>query len=59
MRFTDRDVSADAGARTELIERYGRIATPVLVVGERMFLGFRQNRAEIERAIDDIQDRNR
>ncbi len=56
MRFTDRDVSADAAARTELLERYGRIATPLLVVGERTFLGFRQNREEIERAIDDSGD---
>ncbi len=56
MQFTDRDVSADAGARAELIQRYGRIATPLLVVGERTFLGFRQNREEIERAIDDVGD---
>jgi hypothetical protein len=58
VRFTNRDVSADAGARTELMQRYGRIATPLLVVGERIFLGFRQNREEIERVIDDIGDKN-
>jgi hypothetical protein len=58
VRFTDRDVSSDAGVRTELIERYGRIATPLLVIGERTFLGFRQNREEIERVVDDIGDEN-
>ncbi len=54
MRFRNRDISVDAEARKELAEKYGRIAAPVLVAGERMFLGFRQNREEIERLINMI-----
>lgn len=45
---------ADRAAREELVERHGRLATPTLVVGEKLFLGFKQNREEIERIIDDI-----
>jgi hypothetical protein len=54
VRFSNRDISVDEGARKELIEQYGRLATPVLVVGKKMFLGFRQNRDEIERLISRI-----
>jgi hypothetical protein len=56
--FKQRDISSDAEARRELAERYGRLATPVLVVGERMFLGFRQNREEIEKLMDAIAGRD-
>lgn len=41
-------------ARAELIDRYGRMATPTLVIGGRVFLGFRQNREEIEKMVDNI-----
>jgi hypothetical protein len=44
----------DEEARKQLAEKYGRLATPVLVVGEKMFLGFRQNRDEIEELISTI-----
>jgi hypothetical protein len=44
----------DREARQELVEKYGRLATPVLVAGEKMFLGFRQNRDEIEKLISTI-----
>jgi glutaredoxin len=54
VRFRNRDISVDAEARKELAEKYGRIAAPVLVVGEKMFLGFRQNREEIEKLIGTI-----
>jgi hypothetical protein len=33
------------------VEKYGRMATPTLVIGDKMFLGFRQNRGEIEKAL--------
>jgi len=45
---------ADRDAREELMARHGRVATPTLVVGERVFLGFMQNRDEIEKVIDGI-----
>jgi hypothetical protein len=44
----------DEEARKELAERYGRLATPVLVVGEKMFLGFSQNRDRIKKLISTI-----
>jgi hypothetical protein len=30
------------------------MATPTLVIGDRVFLGFRQNREEIEKIVDMI-----
>lgn len=52
--FTHKDVGADKSARQELIERHGRMATPTLVIGDRVFLGFKQNREEIEKMVDRI-----
>lgn len=49
--FTDKNV-ADRAAREELIEKHGRMATPTLVIGDKVFLGFRQNRVEIEKIIE-------
>lgn len=31
-----------------MIERFGRMATPLAVIGERKFWGFMQNRTEIK-----------
>jgi hypothetical protein len=45
-------VADDKSAREELAVKYGRLATPVLVIGERMFLGFRDNREEIEKLVE-------
>lgn len=47
-------MSLDKSAREELIDRHGRMATPTLVIGGRVFLGFRQNREEIEKMVDRI-----
>ena len=41
----------DASARQELIEKHGRMATPTLVIGDKVILGFNLNRDEIEREI--------
>ncbi len=46
-------MAEDKAAREELAAKYGRMATPTLIVGDKIFLGFRQNRDEIEEAIDD------
>ncbi len=51
MEFVDRDVSADEAARTELLERHGRLATPTIVIDGKVFVGFKDNRQEIERAL--------
>jgi hypothetical protein len=49
-----KDVATDPAARKELMSKYGRMATPTLVIGDRMFLGFRENREEIERLLDSL-----
>ncbi|MEJ2684905.1 MAG: glutaredoxin family protein [Candidatus Sulfobium sp.] len=52
--FENRDVAADKSAREELAEKHGRLATPTLIIGDRIFLGFRQNRDEIEKMLGEI-----
>ena len=37
-----------------MTEKFGRMATPLAVIHGRMFWGFAQNRAEIERLLKDI-----
>ena len=50
--FTDKNVADDKSAREELAEKFGRMATPALVIADKMFLGFRENREAIERLLD-------
>jgi hypothetical protein len=50
--FTDRNIAEDADARKELISKYSRMATPTLVIGDALFIGFQDNREEIERLLD-------
>ena len=50
--FIDKNVADDKSAREELAEKYGKMATPTFVIGDKMFLGFRENRAEVERLLD-------
>lgn len=38
-----------------MLERYGRMATPLAVIGGRVFWGFGQNRAEIENLVAGIR----
>ena len=48
----DKNIAEDASAREELVAKYGRMATPTLVIGNKMFLGFQDNRKEIEKVLD-------
>ncbi len=50
--FIDKNIADDKTAREELANKYGRMATPTIVIGERVFLGFRENRQEIEKLLD-------
>jgi hypothetical protein len=34
-----------------LVEKYHRLATPTIVIGEKVFVGFGENRAEIEKML--------
>ena len=42
---------ADKDVRDEMIEKFGRMATPLALIGERKFWGFTQNRTEIEELV--------
>jgi glutaredoxin len=50
--FVDKNVADDKSAREELAAKYGRMATPTLVIGDKMFLSFRENREAIKRLLD-------
>jgi hypothetical protein len=53
MKFILKNV-AEKEARDELVAKHGRMATPTLILGGRVFLGFRQNRDEIERIVNEL-----
>jgi glutaredoxin 3 len=42
--FTARNVAEDAAAREELIARTGRMAVPVVTVGDEVVVGFDRGR---------------
>jgi glutaredoxin len=47
--FTDRNVVEDATAMTELVEKIGRRATPVIIVNGEVIVGF--DRGKLERIL--------
>ena len=47
----DRDVTADPEALAELQDVIGRMATPTIVIGDEVLLGFAANRARIEKLV--------
>ena len=49
--FLAKDIAADEAARKELIERYHRLATPTIVIGKRVFVGFIEHKTEIEKLL--------
>jgi len=49
--FLAKDIANDESARKELVERYHRLATPTIVIGKRVFVGFRENRTEIDKML--------
>ena len=50
--FIDKNIAEDKSAREELANKYGRLATPTIVIGEKVFLGFRENRQTIEKLLE-------
>lgn len=44
MRFTAKNVGEDATARDELIAKTGRMAVPVILVGDEVIVGFDRGR---------------
>ena len=47
--FTDRNVVEDATAMTELVEKIGRRATPVIIVDDEVIVGF--DRGKLQRLL--------
>ena len=41
--FTDYDVSSDQAKRTEMLEKSGQMAVPVICVGDEMTVGFNES----------------
>ena len=58
MEFIAKDIKKDIDARKELVEKYGRMATPTLVINGKVILGFRQNQDEIEKEIAMLKGEN-
>ena len=52
MPFVDKNIADDKSAREELADKYGRLATPTIIIGEKVFLGFRENRQAIEKLLE-------
>lgn len=50
--FIDKNIAEDKSARDELAGKYGRMATPVILIGDKIFLGFKENRESIEELLD-------
>ena len=44
MAFSARNVAEDAGVREELIAKRGRMAVPVITVGDEVVVGFDRGR---------------
>ncbi|HEV8525308.1 MAG TPA: glutaredoxin domain-containing protein [Terriglobales bacterium] len=44
--FEERDVSSDFGAVRELVEKYQSRATPTLVIGDEVIIGFDPQRID-------------
>ncbi len=55
MAFQVRDIAGDASAAAELKEKYRRLAVPTIVIDGRVFVGFKDNKAVIERILETAQ----
>ena len=52
MEYDERDVTASQKHLRELTQVVGRMATPTIVIGDEVLLGFAMNRARIEALLD-------
>lgn len=43
---------ADPAISDEMVRKYDRLATPLIVIGDRVIWGFAANRAEIEKLLE-------
>ena len=52
--YTDFDVAEDLNARKEMVEKSGQMGVPVLVIDEKIIIGF--DRQEIDAALEHVID---
>jgi len=50
IEFTEKDITNEA-YKDELEKKYGRLATPTVVINNRVFVGFKENIRDIEDAL--------
>jgi protein-disulfide isomerase len=36
------------------VEKYGRLATPTIIINDKVFVGFRENQTEIKRMLKEL-----
>jgi len=46
VEYTEHDVSQDAAAREEMVEKSGQMGVPVIFIDDEMIIGFNQDRIE-------------
>ena len=51
-QFIDKNIAEDRAAREELADKYGRLAAPTIVIGDKVFLGFAEHRDAIEKLLE-------
>ncbi len=51
MEFEDKNV-ADPKFRDELVEKYGLMATPTIVIGDEVIMGFGINKSKIAQKLN-------
>jgi glutaredoxin len=51
VEYDERDVTTSEKYMKELTETIGRFATPTIVIGDEVLLGFAANRARIEEVL--------
>lgn len=49
VKYKEQDVAADQQARDEMVQKSGRLAVPVVTVGDKVIMGY--NPSELEKAL--------
>jgi glutaredoxin len=49
LKYKEQDVAADQGARDEMVQKTGKLAVPVVVVEDKIIMGY--NPTELEKAL--------
>lgn len=56
MEFEERDVTTNERHMEELEDHVGRFATPAIVIGDEVLLGFAANRGRIQELVSGRRD---